>query len=157
MNGCWCVGRSFLPSFLQGHRKRVSEGARESRVQVNCGCPSNLTSQYLLEHTQRWGGGVGEGGCRLSAGWTLPGLPARRQSLMKGVPSRAGSWGFLGVAGACAWGCDAWEVCHSGWGCGRCGECHRGSGRSRWPFRWVPAGHSPLALVWDKRKDRGVR
>lgn len=59
--GVW--DNSFLPSFLQGHRKRVSEGAKESRVQVNCGCPSISTSQYLREHTQRQGRGA--------VGWKL--------------------------------------------------------------------------------------
>lgn len=135
-----------------GNRKSVSEGAKESRVQVNCGCPSISTSQYLLEHAQRHGGG----GPGLRVGQTLPGGPARCRGPGGGLASsRGGSWDSLGVAGVCAWGCDAWEVCRSGWACGCHGECHRGSGRSRWPFRWAPAGHSLLALQrsGSKRKE----
>lgn len=62
INDRWCVGHSFLPLLPRaegrgGNRKSVSEEAKESRVQVNCGCPSISTSQYLLEHAQRHGGG----------------------------------------------------------------------------------------------------
>lgn len=91
-------------------------------------------------HTEKNGGPLVESWLDVSQ------MPARSQSQVASVPSRAGSWGFLGVVGVCAWGCDAWVVYHSGSGCGCCGEGHRDSGRSRWPFHWAPAGRSLLAL-----------
>ena len=94
VNGRWCVGHSFLPSSsIQGQRKSASKGAKENRVQESCGYPSIPTSQCLIEHTWRQ-----REGRWLKVGRTLPGLPARCPSQVEGVPSREGSWGFLGVA-----------------------------------------------------------
>lgn len=100
VNGCWCVGHSFLPSLLQGHRKSV--GAKESSVQRGCGCPCISTSQYLIHHTRRqredrW----------LKVGWKLPGC---RHAVRVGrrvcpLEQRAGAlWGW--------WGCVRGAVTH---------------------------------------------
>lgn len=143
MNGRWCMGCSFLPSPLQSWRKSISGSQREFRWTVD-----ETPSQYLTEHTEMGGGGVG------LVGSMVPGVQACCQSLTKGAPFRGGSWGFLGEEVVCAGGCDAWGVCHSGRGCGCHEECHRDSGRSRWPFHWVLAGHSQSALWWFEETGR---
>lgn len=135
-------GTLYLPPFLSlGNRMGTSEGAKESRVQKSCGCPSISACQYLIEHTHRQ-----REGRWLKGGWMFPRCRHAVRGPEDSVPSRAESWGFLEAVGVCAWGCDAWVVCHSGWGCGCCGEGRRGSGRIRWPFHWAPAGRSLSAL-----------
>lgn len=150
VSGRWCVGHSFFPSLRQGYRKNASEGAKESRVQRSCDCPSISTSVSNHTHTETKGGPLVESWLNVSQ------TPARRQGQVEGLPSRAGSWGFLGEVGECVWGCDAWAVCHSGWECGCYEGGHRGSERSRWPFHLVPAGRSLLAL-WQFGEEGGEK
>ena len=134
-------------------RARASVGARQ-RVefrQTEAEPPSQHLSIWL--NTQR----------RRARGWRrrwgidgsmLPGVSVCCQSPTKGASFRGGSWGFLGEEGGCAGDCDAWGVCHSGQGCGCHEERHRDSGRSRWPFHWVLAGHSQSALRSFEDKGR---
>lgn len=138
----------YPPPFRAG--ERASVGARE-RVQMNCGWDSIAVPNW----THRDGGvGVGMGRGGGSVGSMVPGVQACCQRLTKGAPFRGGSWGFLGEEVVCAGGCDAWGVCHSGRGCGCHEECHRDSGRSRWPFHWVLAGHSQSALWFFEETGR---
>lgn len=128
------------PSELE--KEHQWEPEREFRWTVD-----ETPSQYLTEHTEMGGEGGGVGSM-------VPGVQACCQSQTKGSPFRGGSWGFLGEEVVCAGGCDAWGVCHSGRGCGCHEECHRDSGRSRWPFHWVLAGHSQSALWWFEETGR---
>lgn len=68
--------------------------------------------------------------------------------------STAGSSGGCLEEAACAWGCGAWEGCHSGLECGCSAGGRKDFGRNRSPVRWVPEEHSLWVL--KKKSEDGV-
>lgn len=127
------MGLSFLPSLLQGHRKIVSEGAKESRVWRSCGSRFISTSQYLHQtHTETEGGPLVESW--LNAAWML----ARCQGQVEGwAPLEQGAGAFWGwrrcVCRAVTHGqyvIVAWDVAAAGKVIGALGETGRHSIRS---------------------------
>lgn len=122
---------SLLP--LSGTQKHCEWGSQREQRSEELRLSVHLNIWASKSNTQRQ-----KEGCWLKVGFKLASSFPETGMLSGpggGGPSRAESWGSLGVVGMCALGCDAWAVYHSGWGCGYCGEGHRGSGRSQWPFR----------------------
>lgn len=151
--GSLVCGTLLSPFPLLGRQKQCEWREPESaasRGVVAVRPPHLWVSKIKHTHTRREG--------RWSkVGCEFPRMLACRQGQVEGGPSTAESWGFLGVVGMCALGCDAWAVCRSGWGRDCCEEGHTGSGRSRWPFHWVLVRHSQWALCCRKeRSGRGT-
>lgn len=147
--GEWSLvcGTVFSPLPLSGPQKYCDWGSQREQRPEELWLSVHLNIWASKSNTRRQKGGL------LVESWLqVSRILACCQGRVEGSPSRAESWGSLGVVGMCVLDCDAWAVCHSGWGCGYCGEGHRGSGRSQWPFHWVLAGHSLLAL-WSFRKE----